>query len=130
MRSARSRSVFANIVITIPTRPCPCCGRVLKVSPRAFLARAPAIPCENCGKVTQLSVAVNLTATCLGFVLAAVGVGAYLKAAQPADGAPMGILPFGFMFLLGIGIIMTTQVVVSTACYLIGDYLRGGDQRP
>jgi hypothetical protein len=67
--------------------------------------------------------------TALGFALAAVLVGGYFRAVQPSDGAPMGMFPFVLTIVLGICIIMTTQVVVSTSCYLVGDFLRTRDRR-
>ena len=117
----------AGLLLMIPTRRCRTCGKLLQVSPLVFLARAPEIPCKKCGTRTQLSILVNLFATALGFALAAVGVTTYFKAAQPSSGAPMGILPFVVTIALGIGIIMLTQIFVSSACYLIHSLLRSED---
>ena len=97
---------------------------MLNASPFVFLARAPAIYCKNCGSFTQLSIAVNLAATALGFILAAVVVLAYFKAAQPSGGGPMGVLPFLMVFPLGIGVLMVTQISFGSVCYLFYSFLR------
>jgi hypothetical protein len=111
-------------LITIPTKSCRSCGRVLNASPFIFVLRAPSVFCKNCGTNTQLSIVVNLVVTALGFVLSAIVVKAYVNAVQPSDGSSMGVVLFLGAFPIGIGIFMASQVLFGSTCYLLRSFIR------
>ena len=110
-------------MLIVHSIPCRACGLRLDVSPTNLFGKYPSVTCSRCHKSTQLSALVNIFSIAVAFFAGYLVVTALRSSIAGAPSGEMGPFQLVIMFVLGMGTIFLTQIVVASTCYLIYSYI-------